>query len=206
MIGRRSPIWLICAFVAFLPYAYTLPANEPAAKPELVMSDGDRIVAETQEGRIAISAGPGLHRTYEWDGAARSVELWPRTERWYGNLGAYYPGPGNHWKPHKGISRAVVEEGWQDFGSVNEFLDWVRHEYQAYLRPVYTPTGLMVGWKRNYERRQLSCNVYQISIKGKKPSHLLGSDATKIQCIKGAKSSDRDLAPRQLFIRSGERA
>lgn len=44
-------------------------------------------------------------------------------------------------------------------------------------------------------------NIYQ----RQKPSNLPGSDATKIQYIKDAKSSDGDIAPRHLFIRSGER-
>ena len=72
------------------------PANGISA--EIVMTPGMQITAHTEKGEITIRAGDGFERFYTWDGATRSVKLWPRKTRWYGSLGIYYPGPGQHWK------------------------------------------------------------------------------------------------------------
>ena len=98
-----------------------MPGVQPAASPvgdgpvppknEIVMSPGMTITATTPTGAITVTAGRGLKRSYTWEGATRSVEMWPRGERWYGSLGLYYPGPGNHWEAHNGITRGGLQEG-----------------------------------------------------------------------------------------------
>lgn len=149
--------------------------NKGAKKPrhEIVMTPGMKITAITQVGRITITAIDNLTRSYTWEGATRSVEMYPRGERWYGSLGLYYPGPGDHWKPHNGISRAVVEEGQQHFKSIQEALKWIKE--RAWMPFVYRDDGLMVGWSKTLPRRQLNVEVWQILINGKKPQHLPGS-------------------------------
>jgi hypothetical protein len=54
---------------------------------EIVMPANATIEATTPEGKIIIKSGKGLKRYYSWDGATRSVVMWPRMERWYGSLG-----------------------------------------------------------------------------------------------------------------------
>jgi hypothetical protein len=104
--------------------------------------------------------------------------MWPRAERWYGSLGLYYPGPGDHWKEHNGITRGVVEEGQQHFKTVEESLKWVRSRtWQPY---VYRDDGLMIGWSKTLPRRQLNVEVWQLYVDGKKPQRLPGSNNKKI--------------------------
>jgi hypothetical protein len=153
----------------------------PASQPETVMTSGMVITARTPEGEIAIRAGEGFERSYTWEGATRSLRMWPRRKRWYGSLGLYYPGPGEHWKMHDGITRAVVEEGQQHFGSLAEALSWLRSRNRDWMHYVYRDDGLVVGWKRVPSRRQLSVEVWQILIQGTKPSKLDGSDNDRIR-------------------------
>lgn len=154
--------------------------NGPVPKgAELAMHDGMRITATTPNGTIAITAGPGLKRTYKWEGASRSVIMDPRGERWHGSLGLYYPGPGEHWKEHNGITRGVVEEGQQHFASESAALKWLNE--RKYMPYVYTKTGLVVGWMKVLGRRQLNVEVWQILINGKKPRSLKGSSDSKVR-------------------------
>ena len=154
---------------------------------EVVMSPGMRIIATTPAGTITITAGKGLKRSFSWDGATRSVEMWPREKRWYGSLGLYFPGSGHHWREHNGITRAVVNEGQQHFESVEEALKWINmRKGQRYIggRPamqfVYRNDGLMIGFGKTLERNQLNVDVWQIFIDGNKPTKLEGSDDDKI--------------------------
>ena len=146
---------------------------------ELVMTNGMTITAETETGMIIISAGRGLKRTYTWEGASRSTTLWPRSERWYGSLGAYYPGPGEHWRNHNGVTRGVLQEGQQHFESEQEALDWL-HKRSGYDPTVYRDDGLVVSFGKTLPRRQINVEVWQILIHDAKPQKLAGSDNSKI--------------------------
>jgi hypothetical protein len=148
------------------------------AQNEIVMTPGMRITAITPEGTVTVHAGKGLKRSYTVDGITRSVEMWPRDNRWYGSLGLYYSGPGNHWPEHEGISRAVVEEGQQHFQSEAEALQWLKErDWQPH---VWRRDGLVVGWRRISDRKQLNVDVWQILIDGKKPDNLPGAQDDKI--------------------------
>ena len=71
-------------------------------KVETVMTPGMKITALTSNGEITILASKDYERSYTWDGETRSVKLGARKSRWYGKLGIYYPGPGQHWKSNHG--------------------------------------------------------------------------------------------------------
>ena len=62
---------------------------------ESVMNEGMTICAHFEE-KVCIEAENRLVRNIMWDGITRSVTLIPRKERWYGKLGLYFPGSGNH--------------------------------------------------------------------------------------------------------------
>src|SRR5688572_5319351 len=106
-ILRCSVVALLIALAQYSP----ADAGQNRRKNETVMTPGMRITATTAAGTLSITAVDELTRCYTWEGATRCVEMWPRTERWYGSLGLYHPGPGAHWKEHRGITRCVVEEG-----------------------------------------------------------------------------------------------
>ena len=156
--------FLLCILLIGLSFA---ALASKIAKIELVMSEGMEIKAKTQNGEISIKAGKGLNRSYIWDGAVRTAELWPRKSRWYGSFGAYYPGPGLHWKNHNGIKRGVLDEGQQNFETVEEALAWLKLPYNSDC--VYRDDGLVVCYSKNLERFQLNVSVWQIYIGGKKP-------------------------------------
>ncbi len=166
---------LVCVLVYFCgPTAADEVGDGPVpAENEIVMSPAMKITATTSQGAITITAGKGLKRSYTWEGATRSVEMWPRKKRWYGSLGLYYPGPGDHWSPHNGIARGVVQEGQQHFKTVDEAMKWIAE--QTWLPFVYRNDGLAVGWGKNLSRKQLDVEVWQIYIDGKKPTKLPGS-------------------------------
>lgn len=151
-----------------------------AAPIELVMRPGMTITAQTTAGTIAITAGSDLERTYTWEGASRSATLNPRAERWDGSLGAYYPGPGEHWAAHNGITRGVLEEGQQHFASEQQATKWLRKQ-SVYYPTVHRDDGLVVCFGKVLPRRQLNVEVWQILIRGAKPEKLPGSDNSKIK-------------------------
>ena len=135
---------------------------------EIVMPSDSMLEATTPGGKITIKSGKGLKRYYTWDGATRSVVMWPRTERWFGSLGLYYPGPGFHWIAHNGIKRAVLGEGQQHFDTIDEAKDWLHS--RSHSDCVYRDDGLTVCFSKNLDRNQLDVHVWQIFIEGKTPS------------------------------------
>jgi uncharacterized protein len=173
---------LILIPVAVLPYALADDTKPPAGRLpagcEVVMSPGMKITATTPAGAIAITAVDELTRSYTWEGATRAIEMCPRTDRWYGSLGIFNPGAGEHWRDHHGITRCVTEEGQQHFKTVEDALKWIkRREWMSF---VYGADGLMVGWNKNLPRKQLDVEVWQILIDGKKPKELPGSQDDRI--------------------------
>ncbi len=100
------------------------------------------------------------------------------TGRWYGSLGLFNPGAGEHWRNHHGITRCVTEEGQQHFKTLDEAMKWIQK--RAWMPFVYREDGLMVAWDKNLDRMQLSVEVWQILINGKKPKGLPGSERDKI--------------------------
>lgn len=118
---------------------------------------------------MTIGAEEGTVRTYSWDGITRRVELTARPKRWYGSLGLY--NPGESIEEHKGITRALVSECQRHFTSEQEALDWLNGPYhKKYL--VYNSNGLAVGWYLTPERNQLTVDVWQVYVNGKKPTNL----------------------------------
>jgi len=149
------------------------PAN--AKSPEIVMTPGMEITARTAQGDIKIRAGRDFERFYTWDGETRSAKLWPRKQRWYGSLGIYYPGPGEHWKSNNGVTRGVLDEGVLWFKTVNDALNWIERARATGIDYVFTDTGLLIGFGKLPARKQMNASVWQIMIAGEKPQVLSGS-------------------------------
>ena len=169
---------------ALLLSLFCASCGRPAAKPfkftELVMQPGMVVTADTNAGTISISATDVLTRAYTWEGATRSVTLEPRTERWHGSLGAYYPGPGDHWQEHHGITRGVLQEGRQHFASKDEAVAWLQKQ-SGYYPTVYRDDGLVVSFGKTLERRQINVEVWQIYVAGSTPSGLPGGQNDKVR-------------------------
>lgn len=173
---KRTGFLLAFVLAGLLVYYITLP--RPFPYTELVLKPGDVLTANTASGQMQIQALGLLERKYTWDGSSRSVTLWPRKERWYGSLGAYFPGEGEHWKDNNGITRGVLNEGWQDFPSQNEAMNWLHSEENRGI--IYRDDGLAVGWWKTLSRHQINVDVWQILVAGKKPESLPGSSNDSI--------------------------
>jgi len=136
-------------------------------KNEIVMPPNATITATTDSGTIVIKSGRGLKRYYTWDGATRSVVMWPRPERWFGNFGIYYPAPGYPWITVNGVRRGVVEERQQNFDTIEEAETWLGKDCQ---HCVYNDSGLVVSFTKIPGNDQINVDVWQIHIGGKTPS------------------------------------
>ena len=206
----RCIIWILGIFVVLVtsciprkPYVYSsawIKAAESTAhyemtytngmdwppntsSNEVVMHKGESIVAETPSSKIVIEAGQGFWRSYTWDGGTRSESLWPRRQRWYGSLGVYFPGPGQHWRSNHGITRGVLEEGVLWFKTTNDAVNWLQN-VQPLKNCVYSKSGLIVAWEKVLERKQLNVDVWQLMIGGTKPTDLSGGHDDQIRVIK----------------------
>ncbi len=142
---------------------------------EIVMAPNMRITATTPTGVMVITSGNGLKRSYSWEGATRSVEMGSRPSRWYGSLGLAFPGPGNHWASHNGITRGVLEEGQQHFETEAAAIDWIRSRERRFPY-VWRNDGLVVGWGKVLGRGQLNVEVWQMVVAGKKPTDFTGGN------------------------------
>jgi len=149
-----------------------------ASAPETVMRQGTKIIARSAQGEITVRAGAGFERHYTWEGVTRSAKLRPRANRWYGSLGIYYPGAGEHWAPNGGITRGVLEEGTLWFKTEADFSKWIRR--RSYIPFVYSDDGLLIGWTKIPTRKQLNVEVWQVMIDGRKPTKLEGSQKDAI--------------------------
>jgi hypothetical protein len=174
----RSSILLVALAALARAAACQVGDGAVPAANEIVMAPGSVITETSPLGTISITAGRGLKRCYTWEGATRCVEMEPRDERWYGSLGLYFPGPGDHWAEHNGITRGVTEEGQQHFKTTDEALTWLKK--QEYPSLSYRNDGLAVGWGKNLARHQLNVSVWQIFIDGKKPSQIPGAQNDRI--------------------------
>jgi ankyrin repeat protein len=173
---------LLLSSIALVPNALADDAKPRSgrlpATCEVVMSPGMKITATTSVGTISVTAADEMTRAYTWDGATRAVEMGYRANRWYGSLGLFNVGAGEHWRDHHGITRCVTEEGQQHFKTIEEALEWIKK--RDWYPFVYRNDGLMVGWNKFLPRKQLNVEVWQILIDGKKPKQLPGSQDGKI--------------------------
>lgn len=138
-----------------------------------VLSVGDVFEMTNKHGTLRIEAESNLKRTFTWNGASRSVFMESRTKPWQGALGLYWPGPGDHWENHDGVTRGVIVEQRRDFESSDEFRSWLE-DMQDWYDARHTPDGVVGGWSINRERNQLNVEVWKITIEGEEPSALEG--------------------------------
>lgn len=161
------------------PEGPTPPTNVPPVpeRNEIVLETGTKVTATTAAGEITIIAGPGLLRTIKWDGATRWAVMKPREERYAGSLGIYYEGTPPDWKPHQGLRRLNYEEGQLHFETLHAAKVWMQIRR---LHFVYTDTGLVIGWKREFEDNTLTVEVWQFYISGEKPTNMPGAEVRQI--------------------------
>ena len=144
------------------------------AVTELVMREGVTIEARKDNTSIKITSGKGFDRTYEWDRCKLKSDMGARTQRWYGSMGIYDPGPSSSASGGgcSGISRTVVQEGQIHFDDMQFALKWIERQRD---KTVWTNDGLLVSWDITPGRRQLNVDVWLMCINGKRPTQLVGA-------------------------------
>ena len=144
------------------------------------------ITIETKNGILTITAGNGFTRIYSWAGNSRSAVLWPRKERWNGSLGIYYPGVGNHWEKHDGITRGILEEGQLNFTSLDDLTKELS-SYEENENLVFNDNGLCVFWsKTDGAGGTMTVFVWQLYVNHEKPQRIPGSRNDKIKITMGS--------------------
>jgi hypothetical protein len=153
---------------------------------EMVMTKGMVITAETPEGNIEIVADDDYMRTYSWDDCTRTQTLFPRKERWYGSLGAYFPGPNPSWKFCEGIDGSLLEEGQMHFSTASEAISWINSGSKFEKgSAVYKNDGLLVSFSKSIhpsgKTGVLKVSVWQILINNEKLTSLTDGNDSKIE-------------------------
>lgn len=149
----------------------------PYEHTELAMQEGMQIEATNKNGTVFIDFISPLERRYRWDKFDEQRTLIPRKERFLGKLGAYEPAESFVWSTEP---RIVAEDSQLHFNSMNEVEKWLYQSSDVYDW-VYTNDGLVVGFIKTKSRNQVSIDVYQIFLNGKKPKSLKGSKQDKIK-------------------------
>lgn len=158
------------------------------AEPELVLQDDTRLVATTSSGTVSVLAGPGLERTYEWNGCSFASHMEPRGSRWYGSLGIHGGEPGagvlGSLLPRlftcKGIDRTLVEEAQIHFPEQAAAERWIAR-YAKNFETVWSNDGVVVQWIVSPARRQLGVSIWQVCVAGRRPTELSGAKDGSLQ-------------------------
>jgi hypothetical protein len=146
---------------------------------ETVLHPGQAIEATNRFGTVKISYVNPVSRRYEWDGRKRTVKLIARDTRFRGMLGIY--DPADSWF-FSLSTRLVVEEAIRDFKNEEEIYAFLR-EGSAVMDWTYTNDGLVVGFGRTPSRTQINIDIWQIMIRGNKPSNLIGAHPERIKLM-----------------------
>lgn len=145
-----------------------------------VLDQGQSVEASNNNGTIRISYVSPTKRKYEWDGKSRTVKMIARAEAFQGRWGLY--DPADSWGFSFSEVRMVVEESVRDFEDMEQ-LRAALVQSSAVLDWVYTSDGLVVGFGRTPSRKQINIDLFQLLVRGQKPSGLAGARPEQIRLI-----------------------
>ena len=162
--------------------------ENPQIIREAVMTEGMSIIVQTQYGEFIIKAGKGAERSYTWEGKTLNTVLVPRKKRWHGTLGMLDDNKLS--PPHENVIHMVIEEciiHYASFANATNSLS--KHsKFEPNIENIYSDDGLFVRFiKREMEiegKYFVDISVFQILIKGEKPSLLPESQNHKIRVLK----------------------
>jgi hypothetical protein len=137
------------------------------------MQPGMIIEAENKNGKFSIEWLGPLEREYGWNGEKATRTLIPRKERFTGRLGAYDPAPAS-FITVLFRTRIVADDSILNFATMKE-IEAKLYEGSAVSDWVYTDDGLVLGFSESPDRHQVSIDVYQFLLNGKKPNGIEGS-------------------------------
>ena len=149
-----------------------------------VLSVDQSVEATNKFGRVKISYISPTKRKYEWDGRSKTINMIARHEPFQGRLGLYEPAGSFQLNPFE--IRLVVQESGLDFGTEEQIYVFLKQS-SAVMDWVYTDDGLVVGFARVPARKQLNIDLWQIFLKGAKPTHLVGARSDQIAVTTASK-------------------
>ena len=157
-----------------------------------VMKPKQRIVASTEIGKLIVSSGNGLLRTFEWKGGKRSIDLIPIKDHklQYPNPEVPRNWPGFDWKELDGTNRCTVFESQANYHSKAEAIDWLQKYTQGPPSMFsYRNDGLIIGCTKSIGKKQLTIFIIQLLIDGQKPSSLPGANDKDVVVANSSESS-----------------
>jgi len=187
----KFAVLIVCGFPAV---ASSAPPSSSLPNSELVLREGSRLEVTSSEGNIAIVAGKGLARQYQWEGCALDSNMQARPRRWFGSLGAYDPagrfGKADFLKHPscKGVSRTVVQEGQIHFPDMETAEEWIRYRPKSW-KTVWTNDGLVVSWIISPAQSEgvaiggFSLDLKLVCIKGQRPRTPSGSSDRAVKLV-----------------------
>lgn len=190
---------MISLAILCLTAAPTITASDKDSRlpPKgIVMSPGSQIAATTPYGSISIIAKDTLTRSYAWAGGERSVLMWRRDATNPRAFGIYNPAwyKDEFWLLPSMLRfndtvHGVSEENFANFESVEKALNWLFLEPGA-VRYIWRNDGLCVWYRR--EQHAIGVDVFQIYIKGKKPTKLPGATDHLIETVGSTSPTETD--------------
>lgn len=138
---------------------------------ELVMPVGTTITVTNENGKASVVAVSPLHRRYRWRDRVATSGLRSRTFRFYGSLGAYKVNAefiGFLW-----LEQAQLSEFQIHFADAKDAQPWLAGSRGPPRHAVWNDAGLVADYSE--DDGQLTIDVVQVCIAGKKPTHLSGA-------------------------------
>lgn len=169
---------IIIIFLALLDLLSCSCSKNNVVK-EAVLSPGQNVEATNDYRTIRISYVSPIKRKYEWDGKSQIVKLIARGEPFLGKLGLYEPA---YSRDFSGKTRLVVEEAVRHFENEDEMKSALLED-RSVMNWVYTNDGLVIGFGRVPERRQINIDLFQFLLRGQKPIVLEGARPANIRLI-----------------------
>jgi hypothetical protein len=150
-----------------------------------VLKPGQSITARNKFGRVRIVYVAPATRRFEFDGQSKTVRMTQRQEMFDGRSGIY--DPADRLWPFTSSLRIVCEDSDVNFDTVDQAYAFL-YQGSEVEDWVYTPDGLVVGFGRNQARNQINVDLFQILIRGKKPSGLKWARPAAIHLLNDVKA------------------
>ena len=142
-----------------------------------VLTPGQYVVAANKFGGVRISYVDAITRRYEWQNNSRVVTMKRRPEPFRGKVGMYNPNEGGLFDRKQ---RLLVQEHTINYETEKELYASL-YEGSAVMDWVYTEDGLVVGYGIFPDRDQVNLELFQILLRGKKPTGLRGARPDSIR-------------------------
>lgn len=171
--------YLVSRIHPYMPTDALLPKGQ-----KFVISPNHKVTAVTPLGEISVTAGNGSLRTINWQGVTRKLALISHARKsataGFDFRSNQVVSSGYIWKMYRGIAKCHYYEAIKNCDNNKEANAFVASMKEPVIPGVASSDGLVVAWSTETERDVLTILVYQVLVKGRKPSNLAGADDSKI--------------------------